>query len=258
MAKLKNYNVVLKQIVLLLTFQLVISCADKKYYVTRIEGKEIGITNKNGDVAQIENIIKPYREKIDADLNAVLSYASETIDKSGEWQTPMGNFLADITFEKSDKVFHMREKKSIDICLLNHGGIRNIIPKGDITARTAYEIMPFENTAVVIALKGAQVLEIANYIISEKKPHPLKGMTFTIDKNNQPTAILVNKIPLDINKIYYVATSDYLSFGNDNMLFFKKGIRKFDLDYKLRNIIIDYFKENKIIVANKDNRITKE
>jgi 2',3'-cyclic-nucleotide 2'-phosphodiesterase (5'-nucleotidase family) len=258
MAKLKNYNVVLKQIVLLLTFQLVISCADKKYYVTRIEGKEIGITNKNGDVAQIENIIKPYREKIDADLNAVLSYAPETIDKSGEWQTPMGNFLADITFEKSDKVFHMREKKSIDICLLNHGGIRNIIPKGDITARTAYEIMPFENTAVVIALKGEQVLEIANYIISEKKPHPLKGMTFTIDKNNQPTAILVNKIPLDINKIYYVVTSDYLSFGNDNMLFFKKGIRKFDLDYKLRNIIIDYFKENKIIVVKKDNRITKE
>jgi 2',3'-cyclic-nucleotide 2'-phosphodiesterase (5'-nucleotidase family) len=258
MAKLKNYNVVLKQIVLLLTFLLVISCADKKYYVTRIEGKEIGITNKNGDVAQIENIIKPYREKIDADLNAVLSYAPETIDKSGEWQTPMGNFLADITFEKSDKVFHMREKKSIDICLLNHGGIRNIIPKGDITARTAYEIMPFENTAVVIALKGEQVLEIANYIISEKKPHPLKGMTFTIDKNNQPTAILVNKIPLDINKIYYVVTSDYLSFGNDNMLFFKKGIRKFDLDYKLRNIIIDYFKENKIIVVKKDNRITKE
>jgi len=258
MAKLKNYNVVLKQIVLLLTFLLVISCADKKYYVTRIEGKEIGITNKNGEVGQIENIIKPYREKIDDDLNAVLSYAPETIDKSGEWQTPMGNFLADITFEKSDKVFHMREKKSIDICLLNHGGIRNIIPKGDITARTAYEIMPFENTAVVIALKGAQVLEIANYIISEKKPHPLKGMTFTIDKNNQPTAILVNKIPLDINKIYYVVTSDYLSFGNDNMLFFKKGIRKFDLDYKLRNIIIDYFKENKIIVVKKDNRITKE
>ena len=118
--------------------------------------------------------------------------------------------------------------------------------------------MPFENTAVVIALKGEQVLEIANYIISEKKPHPLKGMTFTIDNNNQPTAILVNKIPLDINKIYYVLTSDYLSYGNDNMLFFKKGIQKFDIDYKLRNIIIDYFKENKIIVANKDNRITKE
>ncbi len=258
MVKLKNYNGVVKHFVLLLTFIAVISCAEKKYTVTKIEGKEIGITNKNSDVADIENFIKPYRDKIDADLNTVLSNAPETIDKSGEWQTPMGNFLADITFEKSNKVFQMREQKSVDICVLNHGGIRTIIPKGDVTARNAFEIMPFENSAVIVALKGEQVLEIANYIISEKKPHPLKGMTFTINKNNQPKNILVGGNPLDTNKIYYVATSDYLSYGNDNMLFFKKGIQKYNLEYKLRNIIIDYFKDNKTIVANKDIRITKE
>lgn len=258
MVKLKNYNGVVKHFVLLLTFIAVISCAEKKYTVTKIEGKEIGITNKNSEVADIENFIKPYRDKIDADLNTVLSNAPETIDKSGEWQTPMGNFLADITFEKSNKVFQMREQKSVDICVLNHGGIRTIIPKGDVTARNAFEIMPFENSAVIVALKGEQVLEIANYIISEKKPHPLKGMTFTIDKNNQPKNILVGGNPLDTNKIYYVATSDYLSYGNDNMLFFKKGIQKYNLEYKLRNIIIDYFKDNKTIVANKDIRITKE
>jgi 2',3'-cyclic-nucleotide 2'-phosphodiesterase (5'-nucleotidase family) len=258
MTKLKNYNLVFKHFVLILTFILFVSCAEKKYYVTRIEGKEIGITNKNGEDAQIENFIKPYREKIDTDLNTVLSNAPETIDKSGEWQTPMGNLLADITFEKSNKVFQLREKKSIDICLLNHGGIRTIIPKGDVTARNAYEIMPFENTAIVVALKGEQILEMVNYIITEKKPHPLMGMTFTIAKNKQPATILVQGNPLDMNKIYYVVTSDYLSYGNDNMLFFKKGIEKYDLDYKLRNIIIDYFKENKTIVANKDIRISKE
>lgn len=258
MVKLKNYNVVIKHFVLLLTFIAIISCAEKKYAVTKIEGKEIGITDKNSEVVEIENFIKPYRDKIDADLNTVLTNAPETIDKSGEWQSPMGNFLADITFEKSNKVFQLREKKTIDICLLNHGGIRSIIPKGNITARTAYEIMPFENSAVVVALKGEQVLEIADYIISEKKPHPLRGMTFTIDKNNKPKNVLIDDNPLDIEKIYYVVTSDYLSYGNDNMLFFKKGVQKYNLDYKLRNIIIDYFKENKTITANKDIRITKE
>jgi 2',3'-cyclic-nucleotide 2'-phosphodiesterase (5'-nucleotidase family) len=258
MVKLKNYKVVLKHFVLLLTFTLVISCAEKKYAVTKIEGKEIGITDKNSEVAEIENFIKPYRDKIDADLSKILANAPETLDKSGEWQTPMGNFLADITFEKSDKVFQMREKKPLDICLLNHGGIRSIIPKGDVTARTAYEIMPFENSAVVIGLKGEQVLEMINYVISEKKPHPLKGLTFTIDKSNQPKNILVKGNPLDNNKIYYVVTSDYLSNGGDNMVFFKKGVEQYNLDYKLRNIIIDYFKENKIITANKDVRITKE
>lgn len=260
MVKLKNYNVVLKYFVLILTFISVVSCAEKKYAVTKIEGKEIGITEKNSQATdpQIENFIKPYRDRIDADLNKVLANAPEAMDKSGEWQTPMGNFLADITFEKANTVFQMREKKSIDICLLNHGGIRTIIPKGDVTARTAYEIMPFENSAIVIGLKGEQVLEMINYIISEKKPHPLKGLTFTIDKDNQPKNILVNGNPLDNNKIYYVVTSDYLSNGGDNMVFFKKGIEQYNLDYKLRNIIIDYFKENKTITANKDIRISKE
>ena len=258
MVKLKNYNVVLKHFVLLLTFTAFISCAEKKYAVTKIEGKEIGITDKNSEVVEIENFIKPYRDKIDADLNKVMANAPETLDKSGEWQTSMGNFLADITFEKTNKVFQLREKKSIDICLLNHGGIRSIIPKGNVTARTAYEVMPFENSAIVIGLKAEQILEIVSYIISEKKPHPLKGLTFSIDKNNQPKNILGNGNPLENDKVYYVVTSDYLSNGGDNMLFFKKGIEQYNLDYKLRNIIIDYFKENKVITANKDIRITKE
>ncbi len=258
MVKLKNYNVVLKHFVLLLTFASLISCAEKKYTVTRIEGKEIGITDKNSEVTEIENFIKPYRDNIDKDLSLVLANAPETIDKSGEWQTPMGNFLSDITFDKSNSIFQLREKKPIDICLLNHGGIRTIIPKGDITARNAYEIMPFENSAFVIGLKGEQILEMASYIINEKKPHPLKGLTFTIGKDNQPKNIQVNGKALDNAKIYYVVTSDYLVNGGDNMLFFKKGVEKYDLDYKLRNIIIDYFKANKTIVANKEVRISKE
>ncbi|MGL2966048.1 5'-nucleotidase C-terminal domain-containing protein [Flavobacterium sp. XGLA_31] len=248
----------MKHFVLLLTFSAFLSCAEKKYTVTKIEGKEIGITDKNAEVVDIENFIKPYRDKIDKDLSIVLSTAPETIDKSGEWQTPMGNFLSDITFQKSNKIFQLRENKSVDICLLNHGGIRTVIPKGDVTARNAFEIMPFENSSVVIALKGEQILEIVNYIISEKKPHPLSGMTFIIDKNNQPKNIQVQGMPLENNRVYYVATSDYLSNGGDNMNFFKKGIQKFDLEYKLRNIIIDYFKENKTITANKDIRISKE
>lgn len=258
MVKLKNYNVVLKHFVLLLTFASLISCAEKKYYVTKIEGKEIAITNQNSEVAEIENFIKPYRDNIDKDLSLVLANAPETIDKSGEWQTPMGNFLSDITFDKSNAVFQLREKKSIDICLLNHGGIRTIIPKGDVTARNAFEIMPFENSAIVVGLKSGQIIEMVYYIITEKKPHPLKGLTFTIGKDNQPKDILVNGKELEIEKIYYVVTSDYLVNGGDNMTFFKESVQKFDLDYKLRNIIIDYFKEHKIITANKDIRISKE
>lgn len=259
MVNLKNYGVVLKHFVLLLTFSTLISCGSKNYGISRIEGKKISITEKQSSDSEIEVFIKPYREHIDKDLSEVLAYCPETLEKSkGVWQTNIGNFLADVTLEKSNKIFVSREKKSIDICLLNHGGIRSIIPKGNVTARTAYEIMPFENSAIAIALKGEQILEIANYIVSEKKPHPLAGMTFTIDKNNVVKNIMVQGKPLENDKIYYVVTSDYLSNGGDNMNFFKKGIQTFDLDYKLRNILIDYFKEVDTLKINNNIRITKE
>lgn len=53
-------------------------------------------------------------------------------------------FLADITLEKCNPIFNKRENIDIDICLLNHGGIRSIIPQGNVTARNAYEVMPLK------------------------------------------------------------------------------------------------------------------
>lgn len=259
MVKLKNYNVGMKHFVLLLTFIFLISCSSQKYYVTKIEGKKIGITEKQNSVTEIENYIKPYREHIDKDLSEVLAYCPENLDKSkGEWQTNIGCFIADITLEKSNPIFFKREQKSIDICLLNHGGIRTIIPKGDVTARNAYEVMPFENSAVIIGLKAEQIKEIANYIVSEKKPHPLSGMSFTIAKDQTVKDIQVQGKPLELNRIYYVVTSDYLSNGGDNMNFFKKGVSRTDIEYKLRNLMIDYFKEVDTLKINSDIRIIKE
>ncbi len=258
MSKLKNYNVVAVYFVLFLTFLCGSSCGHQKLYVNQITGKEIGITDTQKEAAEIENFIKPYREHIDQDLSAVLAYAPQTLDKNGQWQTPMGNLFADVVMQKGNPVFQAKEKKSIDVVLLNHGGIRSIIPQGDVTARTAFEIMPFENSLVVIALKGEQIEEMLNYIISEKKPHPICGLTFTIGTDQKPKNVQIQGKPFYPNQIYYVGTNDYLSNGGDNMNFFKKGIYKYDLDYKLRNILIDYFKDVDTIPLIQDKRITIE
>ncbi|MFV8341918.1 5'-nucleotidase C-terminal domain-containing protein [Flavobacterium sp. XS2P39] len=259
MVNLKKYNDVLKLFVIFLTFIFITSCSTQNYYITKIEGKRIPITEKENQLPEIENFIKPYREHINKDLDSVLAYCPVTLDKSsGKWQTTIGNLLADITLRQGNLVFNVREKKNIDICLLNHGGIRSILPKGNVTSRNAFEIMPFENSMVVIALKGEQIFELVAYFIAEKKPHPLSGITFTIDKNNAARKILVQGKPIEKEKVYYVGTNDYLSNGGDNMNFFKKGIQKYVLDYKLRNILIDYFKEVDTIAVVNDIRITVE
>ena len=258
MVKLKNYNLDLKRFVLFLTFIALFACHQQQTYVTKVEGKKIPITAQNATNTEIANYIKPYKDHLDQELSEVLAFNPETLDKKGQWQTPIGNLLADITFQRGNIVFSKKENKIMDICLLNHGGIRTILPKGNVTMRNAYQIMPFENSLYIIELKGAQVLEMVNYIITEKKPHPLAGMTFEIDKNNQAAKIIIQGKPFDINKSYYVGTSDYLSNGGDNMTFFKNRVSSHDMNYKLRNIMIDYFKEVDTVKASKSIRISQE
>ena len=83
-------------------------------------------------------------------------------------------------------------------------------------------------------------------------------MTFTIGKDNVAKDIVIQGKPFDRNTTYYVGTNDYLSNGGDNMVFFKKGIAKYDLDYKLRNILIDYFTDVDTVPLMTDLRITVE
>jgi len=259
MVKLKKYNGFLKLFVIFLTLFLISSCSKNNYNLTKIEGKQLPVTEKAAETPEIENFIRPYRDHINKDLDNVLAYCPETLDKStGKWQTGIGSLMADVCVLRGNIVFNAREKKNIDLCLLNHGGIRAILPKGNVTTRSAFEIMPFENSLVVLALKGEQISEIAAYIIKEKKPQPLSGMTFTITKDNKAKNIMVQGNPLDLNKTYYVATNDYLANGGDSMTFFAKNTQKFDLNYKLRDVLIDYFKEVDTVVAPKNIRITEE
>ena len=259
MVNLKKYNGVLKLFVIFLTLFFIVSCAKQSYYVSKIEGKRITITDKETQNQQIENYVKPYREHINKDLDNVLAYSPVTLDKSdGKWQTTIGNLMADVTLQRGNIIFNAREKKDINLCILNNGGIRSMLPKGNVTTRTAYDIMPFENGLVVMALKGEQIFEMVDYFIATQKPHPLSGITFTIGKDNVAKNILVQGKHVDKNTIYYVATNDYLSNGGDNMNFFKKGVQKYDLDYKLRNVLIDYFKEVDTIPVINDVRISVE
>ncbi|WP_134396955.1 5'-nucleotidase C-terminal domain-containing protein [Flavobacterium psychrophilum] len=259
MVNVKKSALVLKHFVVILTLIAFGSNCAAQLAISKIEGKQININEKTYSLAEYNAYISPYKAHIDSELNTVLAICPETLDKSkGKWQTNIGDFLADITLKKTNPIFKKREKLDIDICILNHGGIRSILPQGEVTTRTAFEIMPFENTTVVVGLLGEQIAEFVDYFIKEKKPHPISGITFTIDTENKATDIMVGEKPLDLTKIYYVVTSDYLSNGGDSMNFFKKNTKTYDLDYKLRNILIDYFKDVDTIPITKKVKVNQK
>jgi len=257
--KSKNTKHLYTFFVTTLTLFSVVSCKTKHYNNYLIEGKKIEISKKYTSNETIETYILPFRAHITIDLDSVISFTNETLDKSkGEWQSNIGNFMADACMELATPVFLKQQNKQIDIVLLNSGGIRSIIPKGNITKRNAFEVMPFENSLIVVALKGDEILAMVNHFIKDKKPHPLNGLKIFLNKENTITKVLFKDKEIERNQIYYVATNDYLANGGDNMTFFLKNQGTFDLNYKIRNVLIDYFLKYKTIEPSTEDRIIKE
>lgn len=218
-----------------------IACKTKRFQVEHVENRIVQIDSTWQEDPTIDSYIAPYRKHINQDLSKVLSYSPTKLDKNdGKWQNPMTNLFADAVYEISNEIFHTKYGRKIDFCILNHGGIRAPINKGAVTTRTAYEIMPFENTAVVLELKGEQIYEMATYLLENAKAHPLSQIQVHFH-NQAVDKILIQGQPVQPNQIYTVVTNDYLAKGGDWMTFLTKAQKTYDLDMKLRDQFISYF-----------------
>ncbi len=248
----------IKQIVIFITVLSLFSCREQSLQLSEIQGRQIPIANTITAADSIEQFVEPYRKHVNKELDAPLSYAAYDITKSdGQYNSSAGNLMADIVYERANPVFKSRTEKEIDFVVLNHGGIRSMISQGDVTARTAYEVMPFENTIVVLEMQGRAVRDLISHLIRANRPHPISGLQIVLDQKGTLASVNIQGRPYNESRIYYVATSSYLATGGDDMGFFKQGQNGIDLQYKVRNAMIDYFKETDTLKPVVDDRFVK-
>lgn len=244
----------IKHFVIFSTILFFFSCHDIPS-ITKIEGKQIEIAPSIQASDSIEKFIAPFRERIDAILDSTLAYSPFTLSKTdGTYNTSAGNLLADIVMSEANPIFESRTNAEIDFVLLNHGGIRSVISKGNISARSAYEVMPFENAIVVAELSGKTVRDLVLYLKDYGRPHPISGLQVVLNTENGIQSIRIQGRPFDENRSYNVATSDYLLNGGDDMIFFKEALQVTAIDYKIRNAMIDYFRKVDTVAATVDDR----
>ncbi|NHF59309.1 hypothetical protein FK220_008155 [Flavobacteriaceae bacterium TP-CH-4] len=248
----------IQHFVLFVTIGWVMSCRPEVSGLAKIEAHRLTINDSIISDQAIETFIIPYRKRVNEVLDSTLAFAPKTISKDdGIYNTPAGNLMADIVLEQAEPVFHSRTGKHLDFVLLNHGGIRSIISKGPVSARTAYEVMPFENNIAVVELSGKSVQALVEYLVRSKRAHPIAGLQVILDKNDEIRTITIRGKDFDAGRTYYVATSDYLTMGGDSMVFFKDALSVTSVDYLIRNAMIDYFKKVDTLNPVIDNRYYK-
>lgn len=234
------------------------SCKEKPVNLHRIEGKQIGINSEITPDTAMVNMVAPFKEKLEKDMNEVLAYSPTNLVRNREMvETNIGNFMADLCYKQGNAVFTKNTGKSIDFVLLNIGGVRAEISKGNVTTRNAFEVMPFENSMVVAELHYDKIIELLEYL-AKSGPHPFSKQLKLVFENDEIVSAKINDKDFSEGQTYFVLTSDYLQHGGDRMNFFKNPISLVDLDYKIRTAIIDELVEIDTISAKVDGRLIRK
>ncbi len=182
---------------------LLLSCEKTDYSLTQIKGKQIEINDSIKTNETFESILKPYREHIEGQLSEVLAHNKRNMKRTdGPFNSSIGNMMADATMELANPIFKQRTQNTIDIVLLNFGGIRATMAEGNVTRKTAFEIMPFENEVVVLELSPKRIQEMLDYLASENSAHPISGMEIQLDRNNNLKSVEIQGTPLDTTKTF--------------------------------------------------------
>ena len=134
-----------------------------QYEITKVEGSMITIdsvwdTHPNAKAAEI---LKPYKEKVDAMMYEVIGTSAMKMDKGGP-ESLLSNLVAGVLQQAAVQVLG----KPADMGLVNMGGLRNILPEGDITVGDVFEILPFENSLCVLTMKGTDLRRLFEAIAS--------------------------------------------------------------------------------------------
>ena len=212
--------------------------------ITAAEAKKLEANPK------VASLVKDIKAKYDAE-NAVEVVSNSPVELNGDREnvrvreTNLGNVVADSLYQYGQTGF----SHPTDIAVTNGGGLRETIAKDKpITKGNVIAVLPFGNTISQIQVTGQQVLDMFEKSLGSILQVDKAGKT-VLDENGQPLlepsggflqisgakvyydtnlaagkrvlAIQVKNRAtglyekLDLEKIYYLATNDFLAAGGD-------------------------------------------
>lgn len=142
--------------------------------------------------AETEALLAPYRQTVDSLLSIHVVDSEIELQRDGQ---AIVNLISDFIKVKGEEL----SGQSVDLALMNRGGIRNDLPKGAISKGHLMMTFPFDNYISVVKIKGKDLLSAVEII----------------NKRNHVGVSAIDFESIDADKIYRLATIDYLAEGGD-------------------------------------------
>lgn len=198
-------------------------------------------------------LIDEYTASVSYKMEEVIGNCPQAIRK-GTPESPLYNLTGDALIWMAKEYMEV----DADVSIYNSGGLRAEISAGNLTIGDVYAVYPFDNVLSVVTMKGKDLKTLFDYVASSGGLPVNSGVKLVIS-NKKVKSVTVGGKAIDDNKIYTVASIDYLvelkRYG------FENAISRSDSPEIIRDYFVDYFrhlaaKNNGKITASKDGRVT--
>jgi len=239
----------------------------------------VDLTVENDEVKSINANLIPREETADVEKDYIISLVVDRVNNANEvitsqvvgrtavelngarenvrtGETNLGNLITDA----------MRTKLGTDAAITNGGGIRASIDKGEITQGEVITVLPFGNTAMAIELSGADLRAALEHAVSEYPATEglfpqVSGIKFTFDGDAEPgnrvKEVWVGGEMLDEDKMYTVATNDFMKAGGDGYSMFTDAPIVSEAG-GLEEVLMEYIEANAPVAPEVEGRIVAE
>lgn len=167
----------------------------------------------------IERLMKPYLNAAKKEAKRVVFHLDRDLPHEKGGNSELASAVA----------ASMRSYTKADIGIINTGGIRRGLKKGDVTYGDLYEVLPFDNVVMKLEMKGKDLIDLIEF--SKKR-----GGILVFDG--------IDAKKIEDQTRYTVATVDFLVNGGDGFTQFKKGSIIENTGTYLRDVFLDYIKKN--------------
>jgi len=231
----------LKRFILILWGAGLMACSSHVHIIAKNEVINVAGTDEN---KEIESFIEPYRDSLKEQMNEIVAFTREDLTVNRKPSGTLSNWAADALLSEETK--NVRLLAPV-IAILNTGGLRASLNKGNLTLGDFYRLMPFDNEVVWVKLPVSSLEEIHKYFL-------IKGGDPIANAFIDEVGIHFNSTPESYDS-FWVISSDYLVNGGDNMVFFQKAIEKNQTGRMLRDVFVNAARNQDTLIVDSGNRM---
>lgn len=131
--------------------------------------------------------------------------------------------------------------RKVDFSVMNFGGIRTELPQGDVLLDDIVSMLPFKNHLCYVELGGKDVKYLFDFM-ARKRMQVIGGARVVVNEG-KIESLEIGGQPLDTNRVYGVATIDFLLDGGDSLYVARNARDLVITDVLVRDILLPYARD---------------